>query len=133
MSKRVTGLGGVFFKADDPSAQRDWYRDRLGLDMADWGAKFMWRDHGDPDSVGYTVWSAFDKDTEYFAPSEKPAMINYRVADLESLLATLKSEGVTIVGDMVTEANGKFGWIMDPEGNKIELWEPVPSDKDPYL
>jgi len=131
--KRVTGLGGVFFKSSDPAAARKWYRERLGIESEEWGFVFRWRDEGDPDEVGYTVWSAFPADTKYFDPSRGTFMLNFRVADLKGLVAALRKEGVELVGDVVEEANGKFAWILDPDGNKIELWEPVPSRDDPYL
>jgi len=123
--KRVTGIGGVFFKSDDPKKLKDWYRDRLGLDTDEYGATFKWREASNPDHIAHTQWSAFSSDTKYFNPSEKPFMINYRVADLEALLKTLRKEGVEMVGEMQTFEYGKFAWILDPEGNKIELWEPV--------
>ena len=110
-----------------------WYRDHLGLPTQPWGAPFLWQESEAPDKTGYTVWSPFDADSTYFAPSKQSFMINYRVDDLEALLADLKAKGVTVVGEMQTEPNGKFGWILDPEGNKIELWEPVDPDTDPYL
>lgn len=131
--KRVTGLGGLFFKSRDPATARQWYRKHLGIEAEEYGFPFLWRDQGDPDETGYTVWNAFPADTEYFAPSEQTFMVNFRVADLEGLVAALKEEGVEVVGGIAQEANGKFAWILDPEGNKIELWEPLPSAEDPYL
>lgn len=132
-AKRVTGLGGVFFKAADSKAQLQWYRTHLGIESADYGFPFLWRETADKEEVGYTVWAPFSQDTDYFKPSEKPYMFNFRVANLVEMLAALREEGVTVVGEMAEEPNGKFAWIMDPEGNKIELWEPVPSAEDPYL
>lgn len=131
--KRVTGLGGVFFKSQDTKAQLQWYRDHLGIETADYGFSFLWREREVPEEVGYTVWAPFKDDTTYFAPSEKPFMINFRVADMDTLIPQLVAEGVQVVGEVVQEANGKFAWVMDPEGNKLELWEPVPSADDPYL
>ena len=131
--KRTTGLGGIFFKADDPAAMRDWYRSHLGIDSDEWGFSFVWRELDRPEKRGYTVWGPFSKTTDYFAPSEKPFMMNLRVADMDALLEALRDEGVELVGEPVTEENGKFAWVMDPEGNKVELWEPVDSDEDPYL
>ena len=132
--KRVTGIGGLFFKCDDPGSQQAWYRDRLGLDIQPWGGTaFTWRDDATPNSRGYTVWSTFDRDSDKFAPSDKAFMLNYWVADLTNLLPALRAEGVEVVGDLEQHDNGKFAWILDPEGNKIELWEPVPSDQDPYI
>ncbi|WP_333599141.1 VOC family protein [Flavobacterium sp.] len=121
--KRVTGLGGFFFKSEDPKAIRDWYATHLGIPVNDYGWTFRWKDQDGNDAA--TQWSPFEANTKYFAPSEKPFMINYRVHDLEALLAALKEEGVTIVGEMESHSYGKFGWILDPEGNKIELWEPT--------
>ena len=131
--KRVTGLGGVFFKSRDKAALTKWYNDRLGLDAAEYGKMFQWREDEKPENRGYTVWSPFKEDAKYFEPSSKPFMINFRVEDLAGLLAALRQEGVQVVGEIQDEENGRFGWIMDPEGNKIELWEPVDCEKDPYL
>ncbi|MEQ8763990.1 MAG: VOC family protein [Planctomycetota bacterium] len=123
--KRVTGIGGVFFKAKDPKALAAWYKTHLGIDVLEWGgAAFQWKSPDNPDGVGTTVWNAFDADTEYFAPSHSPFMINYRVADLHALMTALRSEGVQIEGDVQESELGKFGWVVDPEGNKVELWEP---------
>ena len=124
--KRVTGLGGVFFKSEEPKKLREWYGKHLGLAMEDWGSTFFWID---PNSIeakekARTAWSAFEKDTKYFDPSTKPFMFNYRVENLVDLLKVLREEGVTVVGEIEEYPYGKFGWVMDPEGNKIELWEP---------
>lgn len=123
--QRVTGIGGVFFKARDPQALGEWYRRHLGIDVQEWGgAAFAWSGPHNPAGVGTTVWSPFKASTDYFAPSEAPFMINYRVPDLRALLAVLRSEGCQ-VDDKVEESEfGLFGWVMDPEGNKIELWQP---------
>jgi len=123
IAKRVTGIGGVFFKSEDPKATKDWYKTHLGLNTDDYGCTFWWKDKQGNDAT--TQWSPFKKDTSYFEPSKKEFMMNYRVHDLVELLATLKDEGVTIVGEMEEYDYGKFGWIIDPEGNKIELWEPI--------
>jgi predicted enzyme related to lactoylglutathione lyase len=131
--KRVTGLGGVFFKAQDRAGMMEWYRDRLGIDGDPYGHMFRWRDHGEPEEVGYTVWSPFAADTKYFSPSDQPFMVNFRVENLTELVPTLVQEGVQVVGEIEQHENGKFAWILDPEGRKIELWEPVPSREDPYL
>lgn len=131
--KRVTGIGGVFFKSRDPKAMLAWYRRHLGIDEQGWGAAFRWREEADPEEIGYTVWSPFPEDTDYFAPGAAQCMVNFRVAELEGLLAALKEEGVEVVGGIREEENGKFAWILDPEGMKVELWEPVPSARDPYL
>lgn len=121
--KRVTGLGGLFFKTKNPSEIKEWYGKHLGLPVNDYGASFLWKDENGNDCS--THWSPFKEETDYFAPSEKSFMLNFRVENLEELLKILADEGVTIVGEMQTYEYGKFGWILDPEGNKIELWEPV--------
>ncbi len=121
--KRVTALGGVFIKCDDPAAQRAWYNRHLGLQTDDYGTSFEWRKADAPEEKGYTVWSTFKRDTDYFAPSEKEFMLNFRVEDLENLLVALREEGVTIIGEMQVYEYGKFAHIIDPEGTKIELWE----------
>ena len=125
--KRVTGIGGIFFKAADPAALGAWYRDHLGLDVADWGgAVFSW---GGPDSPsGMTLWTPFAQDTDYLEPSKAPFMINFRVADLDALLAALREEGCQVVDKTESSEFGRFGWVIDPEGNKVELWEP-PADQ----
>ena len=125
MSKRVTGLGGFFFKSKDPDKAKAWYGKHLGLPVDAYGCTFWWKDKEGNDCS--TQWSPFKEDTKYFQPSEKQFMMNFRVENLEELLVTLKEEGVTIVGEMETYSYGKFGWILDPEGNKIELWEPIDS------
>lgn len=125
--KRVTGIGGIFFKAKDPTALSAWYRDHLGLDVAGWnGAIFNWGGEGSP--PGMTIWSPFAADTTYMAPSTASFMINFRVADLDALLAALRAEGCDVVDKTDTSEQGKFGWVIDPEGNKVELWEP-PADQ----
>lgn len=124
--ERVTGIGGVFLKAKDPKALSGWYRGTLGIPVRDDGpfAILEWRERGDAECVGTTVWSLFPADTTYFAPSEAPVMINYRVRDLDRMLAQLRAAGVRIDQKVADEFNGRFAWIVDPEGNKIELWEP---------
>jgi D-3-phosphoglycerate dehydrogenase len=119
---RVTGIGGFFFKSNDSKKLVDWYGKHLGLKTDSYGSTFWWKDQEGTDCS--TQWSPFAADTNYFAPSEKPFMQNFRVENLQLLLDKLKEEGVTIVGEMQTYEYGKFGWILDPEGNKIELWEP---------
>lgn len=122
---RVTGLGGIFFKAKDSDALGAWYRDRLGLPVEDWGGcSFQWRDAENPDKEGSTVWSVFDGDTKYFQPSRKAFMVNFRVDDLDRVLAELRAEGVKVMDATEESEFGKFGWVMDPEGNKVELWQP---------
>ncbi|MEO9892357.1 VOC family protein [Aurantibacter sp.] len=123
MTKRVTGLGGFFFKTKDPDAIKQWYKDRLGLNTDQYGCTFWWKDKQGKDCS--TQWSPMKEDTPYFEPSKKQFMMNFRVDNLVELLATLKEEGVTIVGEIEVYEYGKFGWILDPEGNKLELWEPI--------
>lgn len=125
MKKRVTGIGGVFFKTKDPEKIKEWYGKHLGLPIDNYGCSFWWKDQAGNDAM--TQWSPFKDDTEYFKPSQKQFMMNFRVENLYELLQTLKAEGVTIVGEVEEYDYGKFGWILDPEGNKIELWEPVDS------
>lgn len=124
MKKRVTALGGIFFKSDNPEESKDWYRKHLGIESDKYGGAFEWRHSENPNKKGFTAWSVFDSKTEYTKPSTKEFMINYRVENLEELLKTLKEEGVEVVGEMESYEYGKFGWIMDPNGIKIELWEP---------
>ncbi len=123
MKNRVTGLGGFFFKSNDPGKIKDWYKTHLGLATDNYGCTFWWKDKEGNDCS--TQWSPFQNDTTYFAPSEKQYMMNFRVADLQGLIEVLREEGVEIAGEIQEFSYGKFGWIMDPEGNKIELWEPV--------
>jgi catechol 2,3-dioxygenase-like lactoylglutathione lyase family enzyme len=125
--KRVIGIGGVFFKAQDPDKLRAWYREHLGLEFdAYGGVVFVCPEDEKERATAQTAWSLFPSDTKYFEPSSAPFMINYRVENLTALLEQLRSEGVT-VDERTEEADyGKFGWVMDPEGNRIELWEPGP-------
>lgn len=123
--KRVTGIGGIFFKSKNPEKLREWYSTHLGIKSDRHGGIFTWRDHESPDRESMTVWNPFKEDTKYFQPSEKDFMFNYRVENLRALVEELKMEGVTVVGEVEEYEYGKFGWIIDPEGNKIELWEPV--------
>lgn len=123
--KKVTGIGGVFFKCKDAQKTKEWYNKHLGMDAGDYGAVFKWRDVDDKEKINTTSWSTMKDTTKYFDPSESKFMINYRVENLEELLNLLKSEGVDQVGNMEVFDYGKFAWILDPEGNKIELWEPV--------
>ncbi|MBK8290481.1 MAG: VOC family protein [Flammeovirgaceae bacterium] len=124
--KRVTGLGGVFFKTADSKKIKEWYGKHLGLPVDEYGASFRWIDIDNKEAAtpALTAWSPFKADTTYFNPSEKQFMFNYRVENLVELLSVLKEEGVQIVGEMEEYPYGKFGWVMDPDGNKIELWEP---------
>lgn len=122
--KRVTGIGGVFFKSRDPKALGEWYRRHLGLNVEAWGgALFRWAED-DKAGTGTTLWNPFKADTDYFAPSTAPFMINFRVADLHGLLAALRAEGCEVLDKTDESEFGKFGWVIDPEGNKLELWEP---------
>jgi predicted enzyme related to lactoylglutathione lyase len=125
--KRVTGIGGIFIKAKDPDALRDWYKRHLGIDIEDWGGTaFRWADESNPSGTGTTVWSIFADSSDYFAPSTAPFMINYRVEDLDALLALLRAEGCKVDDKVQDYEYGKFGWVIDPEGNKVELWQPPP-------
>lgn len=121
--KKVTGIGGIFFKCNDPKAINEWYKSNLGLDAEPYGASFKWKEMDGKE--GTTQWSTFPSATDYFAPSEKEFMINYRVENLEALVEELKKENVTILDEIATYDYGKFIHILDPEGNKIELWEPA--------
>lgn len=125
VEERVTGIGGFFFKAENPKELIAWYNKHLGLKTNDYGSTFIWKDNKGNDCS--TQWSPFKNDTNYFEPSQKQFMQNFRVNNLEQLLLSLKLENITIVGEMESYDYGKFGWILDPEGNKIELWEPIDS------
>lgn len=122
MKNRVTGIGGLFFKTEDPKATKDWYRKYLGFNTDDWGCTFLGKDKNGNDCT--TQWSPFKNDTDYFEPSKKDFMFNYRVENLSELLAELKKEGVTVIDKVEEYEYGKFGWILDLDGTKIELWEP---------
>ncbi|HLG97781.1 MAG TPA: VOC family protein [Bryobacteraceae bacterium] len=124
--KRVTGIGGIFFKANNPKLMNEWYGKHLGLQPESDGAPVLlvWRELDHPDQIGRTVWAVFDKDTKYFEPSSAPFMINYRVDNLDRLLENLRAEGVQIDPKREDSEYGRFAWITDPEGNRIELWEP---------
>ena len=125
--KRVTGIGGIFFQARDPAAMHAWYRDHLGIAVQDWGgAAFTWTDAEGQPTGGTTIWSVGSADGEGFAPSKAPFMINYRVADLHALLKALRDEGCNVLDKVEESEYGKFGWVIDPEGHKVELWEPPP-------
>lgn len=123
--KKVTGIGGVFFKCKDPNKVKEWYNKHLGLDAGQYGATFEWIQAEDPNKKGSTTWNTFTQTGKFFDPSAKEFMINYRVADLEALVDELKKEGVTIVDKIESYDYGKFVHIMDIEGNKIQLWEPA--------
>lgn len=122
--KKVTGIGGIFFKCKDPKKITEWYKTHLGLDTNPYGATFEWYEGADSAKKRQTQWSPFPETTKYFEPSAKDFMINYRVADLQALVEELKKEGVTIVDKIEDSDYGKFVHILDTEGNKIELWEP---------
>ncbi|MEM9024798.1 MAG: VOC family protein [Bacteroidota bacterium] len=125
--KKVTGIGGIFFKCQDPVKLRDWYGEHLGLVTNEYGSLFEFRHTDAPEEKGYLQWSTFSDTTKYLQPSTKDFMINYRVENMEQLLEELQEAGVQIVGKMESYEYGKFAHIMDPEGNKVELWEPVDS------
>ncbi|MBI5258151.1 MAG: VOC family protein [Burkholderiales bacterium] len=123
--KRVTGIGGIFFQAKDPQALAAWYRDHLGIDVQPWGgAAFRWADDQGQPVAGTTIWSVGSAEGSMFAPSRAPFMVNYRVADLAALLAALRQEGCQVLEKTDDSEFGKFGWVIDPEGNKVELWQP---------
>ena len=122
--KKVTGIGGIFFKCKDPKIMREWYQIHLGINTNQYGAVFEWHQGADSTRKGFTQWSPFGEKTKYFEPSTKDFMINYRVENLEALVEGLKKEGVTIVDKIETVEYGKFVHIIDVEGNKVELWEP---------
>jgi predicted enzyme related to lactoylglutathione lyase len=122
MKNRVTGIGGLFFKTEDPQKTKDWYQKHLGFNTDQWGCTFWWKDKEGNNAS--TQWSPFAKDTKHFEPSKKDFMFNYRVENLVELMKELEKEGVTIVGKMEEYDYGKFAWILDNDGNKIELWEP---------
>lgn len=124
MEKRVVGLGGIFFKTDDPKNLKNWYHKHLGMQVDAYGTTFEWRKSDDPTQKGFTQWSPMESKTTYFSPSENEFMVNYRVENLEALLVLLREEGVTILDEIETFEYGKFLHILDPEGRKIELWEP---------
>lgn len=122
--KKVTGIGGIFFKSKDPDQLREWYSQKLGFESSPYGAMFQWRKSDDTEKEGTTVWNPFPENTTYFAPSTKEFMMNYIVENLEELVEQLKQEGVTILDEIAASEYGKFVHILDPEGNGIELWEP---------
>jgi len=122
--RRVTGIGGIFFKSKDPKGLREWYRVHLGMNVEAWGGvSFRWSEDN-KSGDGTTIWSPFKDDTDYFAPSSASFMVNLRVDDLHALLAVLREEGCQVDDKVEDSEYGKFGWIMDPDGNRIELWQP---------
>jgi len=122
--KKVTGIGGIFFKCKNPDKMKEWYKVHLGLDTGPYGASFEWRDSEDPAKKGLTQWNTFTEKAKCFEPSSSDFMINYRVHNLEELVAQLEKEGVTIIDQIESFEYGKFVHILDMEGNKVELWEP---------
>lgn len=124
---RVTGIGGVFIVSDNPKATNLWYRDNLGFYIDQYGSVFEVRNANRPEEINYTSWAVFRRNNKYLAPSTKEFMINYRVQNIEGLIRNLRKNGVTVLDTIATYDYGKFVHIMDPDGNKIELWEPVDS------
>jgi predicted enzyme related to lactoylglutathione lyase len=124
---KVTGIGGIFFRSKNPKETREWYGKNLGLAINDYGSPFEFRNANKPEEINYLNWSPFDENTDYFEPSKKEFMINYRVQNIEGLVKKLEENGVTIVDEIEEFEYGKFVHIMDSEGNKIELWEPIDS------
>ena len=122
---KITGIGGVFFKSQDSVALKNWYADHFRLNVDEYGALFESRQSTRPEQMQYLQWGPFKQDTDYFTPSEKPYMINYRVQNIEGLVAQLRAAGIEIVDEIETFDYGKFVHVLDPEGNKLELWEPV--------
>jgi predicted enzyme related to lactoylglutathione lyase len=123
--KRVTGLGGIFFKSESPKDLMAWYKEHLGIQPDEYGGStFEWLEKDNPKRTGMTVFNAFKQDTNYFDPASVPYMFNFRVEDVRALVEQLKQEGVQVVGEVQDTEYGKFGWILDPEGRKIELWQP---------
>jgi len=118
---RITGIGGIFIKSADPQALAAWYRDKLGIAIEDWGGAMLKRSDASPP---YAVWSPFEQGTQYFEPSRRDVMINFAVDDLDAFLDEIAAKGVKVVGRMETDPNGKFAWVLDPDGTKIEFWEP---------
>lgn len=122
---RVTGIGGIFFKASDPRALAEWYRVHLGLPVEPWGgAAIRWGTAENPS--GTTIWSPHPSDSSNFEPGKASFMVNFRVADLDALLSALRLEGCNVLEQVDDSEYGKFGWVIDPEGNKVELWQPPP-------
>jgi len=122
--KKVTGIGGIFFKSKDPNKMKEWYQKHLGLNTTEYGAVFEWFEGADGTKKGITAWSPFAETTKYFEPSTKDFMINYRVENLVELVEELKKEGVSITDKIEADEFGKFIHILDVEGNKVQLWEP---------
>ena len=127
--KRVTGIGGVFFKCKDPKALGEWYKTHLGIDVQAWGgAALDWKGPHNPEGTGTTAWSLFPADSKHFAPSAAPFMVNYRVEDARALAKVLREEGCNVLDKIDESEYGIFAWVIDPEGNKVELWQPRPGE-----
>jgi predicted enzyme related to lactoylglutathione lyase len=123
--ERVTGIGGIFFKARDPKGLGEWYRDHLGVPIEAWGgATFRWKSPANPQGIGTTIWNPFEESTSYLGRPASQFMVNFRVADLHSLVALLRAEGCLVDEKIEESEYGKFGWVTDPEGNRVELWQP---------
>ena len=131
--KRVTGIGGIFFKSADPAASREWYQKHLGFKTDEYGTSFEFRSTDNPEKKGFTLWSPFNKTTKYFGAEDQSFMINFRVQNLEKLLEDLKAEGVEIVDTIESFEYGKFAHIVDLEGNRIELWEPFDTEYEKMI
>ncbi|MGE0227939.1 MAG: VOC family protein [Dehalococcoidia bacterium] len=121
---RVLGIGGIFFKSSDPERLRAWYREHLGLPLDDWGG-VAFRAADDPE--GATIWSVFEEDSDYFAPSTARFMVNFRVDDLDAILASLRAAGCDVDDKIEESTFGRFGWVMDPDGHRVELWQAPPA------
>ncbi len=130
---RVTGIGGVFFRTEDPDATKQWYAEHLGLGVDDYGSNFTWRSDSDPSRRCFTQWSPFADDTGYFGSPDQQAMVNYRVDDLDAILARLTAAGVELAGVMEVESFGRFQHVIDGDGRRIELWEPVDTEYESML
>jgi predicted enzyme related to lactoylglutathione lyase len=125
--KRVTGIGGIFFKAKDAPTLHAWYKKHLGIDVQPWGgAAFDWKDDAGKPVAGTTAWCIHSAQSDYFAPSQANFMVNYRVNDVHALVKALREEGCNVLDKIDESEYGKFAWVIDPEGNKVELWEPPP-------
>lgn len=130
---RVRGIGGVFFRSSEPGTTREWYRQHLGLRTDDYGTNFAWRRADDPQRFGYTQWSPFAADTDYFGAGDQQFMVNYRVDDLGALLERLRAADVEVVGEVQEESYGRFAHIVDVDGRRVELWEPVDDEYERML
>lgn len=125
LKPKVTGVGGIFFFSDDPDQTKQWYAEHLGLEVNQWGSSFEFRNAHRPDEINYLQWSPFKSDSDYFEPSQNEFMVNYRVQNIEGLVKQLKAKGVEVIDNIQSFDYGKFVHIMDSDGRKIELWEPV--------